>query len=259
MAGTVRKIIERIKEQRSGGNSVVALTVETRLVLQGFDPERFDYDTPDDPGRLARIQAIAGEMSVDIQDLLGQADVAPDPEADPAPPPGGPVHSGGEGVAAAAQAAAKAAGVTVGGAGRPATPEVPEDHPLRGFKELADTELGQVAADAADGERSGASFATLIKASLLMALYSMGSDRLLLDQLRFNTAFQWFLDLTPGEVEFDADAFAVDREQALATQASRRVFDRVVPKAGQRKLFSSGLFQANARQIKQWMSQRAGA
>lgn len=257
MAGTVRRIIERIKEQRSGGNSVVALTVETRLVLQGFDPQRFDYDTPDDPGRLARIREIAAEMQVDIDDLVAQADVEPDPDAAPAPPPGSPVRSGANGVAAAAQAAAAAAGVSPGG--RSHAPAVPADHPLRRIHEFADEAFKAIGDTTTPGERSGAPFATLIKSSLLMGLYSIASDRVFLDQLHYNELFRWFLALGPGDGDYDPEAFAADREQALASAHARTFFDRVVPQASRERLFSSGVFQVNGHQIRGWMSQRAGA
>lgn len=240
MPGTVRRIIERVKEQRSGGNSVVALTVETRLVLQGFDPQRFDYDTPDDPGRLARIREVAAEMQVDIDDLLAQADVAPDPEAAPAP-----------------QAAAAAAGVNPGAHAH--APAVPADHPLRRFRELADEAFEAIGEATTPGERSGAPFATLINSSLLMGLYSIASDRVFCDQLHYNELFRWFLGLGPGEGDYDPETFAADREQALASAHARTFFDRVVPQASRERLFSSGVFQANGQQIRGWMSQRAGA
>jgi transposase len=265
MPGTVRKIIERIKEQRAGGNSVVALTVETRLVLQGFDPQRFDDNTSDDPGRLARIQEIAGEMSVDIDDLLQEADVAPDPEAEPAPPPGSPSQtSGGESVAAAAQAAAQAAGITAtgtsgGGGVAPSMPSIPDDHPLRTFKELTDEALEAVDAERPQGEQTGASFERLIKSSLLIALYSFASDRVFLDQLRYHGLFQWFMEVEASAVAYDAEAFSSDREEVLGSPAARQVFDTMVPKAGQQQLFSSELLQVNGRLIKSWMTQRARA
>jgi transposase len=162
-------------------------------------------------------------------------------------------------VAAAAQAAAAAAGVTPGAGGR-AGPSVPEDHPLRKFKELADDSIAQVGTDIEPGPSSGAAFATLVKASLLMGLYSFQHDRVFLDQLRYNALLQWFLDLAPAEAAFDADAFASDREQAMESRLARRVFDRLVPRAGRAKLFSSPLLQVNGNRIKGWMSsQRAGA
>lgn len=261
MPGTVRKIIERIKEQRSGGNSVVALTAETRLVLQGFDPERFDFDTPDDPGRLARIRDIAQEMSVDVSDLVDQADVSPDAAATPAPTPGAPVSSArSTEVAASAQAAAAAAGLETsrGGQDPAAARSVPPgDHPLHRFKTIADEVLADLP-DGGAGPQSGAAHSMLVKASLLMALYSITSDRVLLDQLQYNGLFQWFLDLGPG-ASYDADAFSGDRQETLGRDSTRRFFDELVPRAGRERLFSSDRLQANGRQIKGWMSAGASA
>ena len=255
MPGTVRKIIDRIKDQRSAGNSVVALTVETRLVLQGFDPQRFGYDTADDPGRLARIQEIAREMSVDVDDLMASADADPDPEAAPEPPPEADARLG-TGLAESAQAAAAAAGV--GRAGRTARPEVPEDHPLQEFSRIADDAVAALN-DVQPGPLTGASFAVLMRSSLLMALYSIASDRVFCDQLRYNELFQWFLGLAPGDARFETEAFAADRGQALATPAGHGFFDRIVPAAGRHKLFSSDCLQVDGRRIKGWMSQQANA
>jgi len=258
MAGTVRKIIERIKDQRSGGNSVVALTVETRLVLQGFDPQRFEYDTPDDAGRLARIRDIAAEMNVDVDDLVATADVEPDPDVAPAPPPGSPLGGSEGGLAASAAATAAAAGVGPAARSRAAMTDVDSNHPLRKIKEIAARALAEVGDDVEAGPRSGVPFGTLLRASLLMALYSIASDRVFCDQLRYNTLFRWFMDLDAEAGEPDPDAFAEDREQALAAAPARAFFDQVVLQASKQRLFSSGLFQVNGRQIKGWMSQRAG-
>ncbi len=324
MPGTIRKIIDRIKEVRSGGNSVVALTVETRLVLQGFDPERFGYDAPDDAARLARIRDIAAELGIDIDDLLAEADVAPDPDATPGPMPSPPVRSSAAAAAAQAssealaaagaastsairasgggeadtahahEAAASSAAPGAGGladadpeevaaqAARPgldgladasegaahhtATPGldgladaepdigIEDDHPLHEFRRFADEILADLGAGSGQGQRTGASFAVLMKASLLMALYSVSSDQALCDHIRHNTLYRWFLGLGPGEGRYDTDAFRQDREAALAAPAGRAFFDRLVPKAGSHGLFRSERLQVNGRQIKGWMS-----
>lgn len=261
MPGTVRRIIDRIKDQRSSGNSVVALTVETRLVLQGFDPQRFEYDTPDDPGRLARIEEIAGEMGVEIADLMAEADAEPDPEAAPAPPPEAHESLGAENLSQSAQDAARAAGIgreSMGAGARSPAPEVPEDHPLQGFRRIADNALAETGEGDAGG-RSGASFAVLMKSSLLIGLYSITSDRVFCDLLRYNTLFTWFLGVSAAQADFDPEAFAADRQEALASSAGRAFFDRIVPEGGRHKLFSSERLQPNGRQIKGWMSQRARA
>jgi transposase len=260
MPGTVRKIIDRIKEQRSSGNSVVALTVETRLVLQGFDPQRFEYQTADEPGRLARVQEVAEEMQVYIDDLLASADVAPDPDAAPEPPPDAGQQARTEGLAESAQAVSAAAGIGRAPAGpaRAQRPDVPDDHPLQAFKRIADAALA-AGRTAQDGAQTGASFAVLVKSSLLMALYSIGKDSVYCDQLPYHALFQWFLGLDANQARFDAQGFAADREQALASAAGRRFFDRVVPEASREKLFSSDRLQVNSRQVKSWMSQHTNA
>lgn len=267
MPGTVRKIIERIKEQRSGGNSVVAMTVETRLVLQGFDPERFGYETPDDAARLSRIKEIAQEMGVNADDLLQQADVAPDANATPAPEQApaaeassaaGAASSGASATAprgeaaASAQAVAQAAGVgtALSPAAAPSTP--PSNHPLQRFKLFAEEALTEIG-DAEPGSQSDASFAVLIKSSLLMALYSVATDRVFCDQLQYHALYQWFLDVEPGTT-FSADAFGGDRQEVLGREEARQFFDYVVSRAGRERLFSSDLLQANGRQIKGWMT-----
>lgn len=248
MPGTVRKIIDRIKEKRSGGNSVVALTVETRLVLQGFDPQRFEYDTPDDPGRLARISEIAREMHIDVSDLLEAADVAPDPDAAPAAAPDAPAES------SAAEAARAAAAQAVGTVGT-RLPQIPSDHPLRRFREIADSTLAQLGGERG-GDNSGASFEVLLKSSALMALYSIDKDSVFCDLLRYDALFQWFLDLDPDRAQFDPDTFFADREKALATASGKTFFDRLVPAAGRDKLFSQPVFQVDSSAFKGWMTPR---
>lgn len=260
MPGTVRRIIDRIKDQRSSGNSVVALTVETRLVLQGFDPQRFEYDTRDDPGRLARIEEIAGEMGVEIGDLMAEADAEPDPEVAPAPPPAAHETVGAENLSQSAQDAARAAGIgrdAAGAGARSATADVPEDHPLQRFRRIADEALAE-SGEGDAGARSGASFAVLVKSSLLIGLYSITSDRVFCDLLRYNALFTWFLGISAAQADFDPEAFAADREDALASPAAHAFFDRIVIEGGRHKLFSSDRLQPNGRQIKGWMSERAG-
>lgn len=260
MPGAVRRIIDRIKDQRSSGNSVVALTVETRLVLQGFDPRHFEYDTPDDPGRLARIEEVAGEMGVEIGDLMGAADAEPDPGVAPAPPPSAHETLGADSLSQSAQDAARAAGIgrdAVAGGTRAGSPDVPEDHPLRAFRRIADDALAE-AGEIDAGSRSGASFPVLVKSSLLVGLYSIASDRVFCDLLRYNSLFTWFLGLTAAQVDFDPEAFAADREEALAMPAAHAFFDRIVLEGGRHKLFSRHRLQPNSRRVKGWMSQRAG-
>src|SRR2546429_7570431 len=81
---------------------------------------------------------------------------------------------------------------------------VPVDHPLRAIKCLADQALAAISdelndAYAADG-RPSIPPERLLKASLLMALYSVRSERLFCEQLDYNLLFRWFLDMELDEV-----------------------------------------------------------
>lgn len=271
MPGTIRKIIDRIKEVRSGGDSLVALTIETRLVLQGFDPQRFNYDDPDDPARLARLNDIARELRVEINDLLASADVDPDPTAEPGPMPRPPVRSAAVDSGMAVSGAvpgrgddvrdlehqagsASAAGAAPAAQGGLPDPEIEDDHPLHQFADLIDEALDQHATAPPVGERTGASFAVLIKASLLMALYSIRNDRNLCDQIRHNNMYRWFLGLQPGEGRFDPDDFGVDREDTVESDAGRQVLKSVVPQAARMKLFRSDRLEVNGPLLKSWVT-----
>ncbi len=265
MAGTIRKIIDRIKEERSGGNPVVALTVETRLVLQGFDPQRFGDDADDDPARLARLRDIAAEMQISIDDLLAQADHAPDPNAEPGPMPGPPVRSAevaeagampapasaAEGRRHAAAAARKAADDSPDSGA--ASPDIADDHPLHQFRDIADEVLANLQGE--PGARTGATFDQLMKASLLLVLHSLSGDRALCDGIATDATWRWFLGLSEADGSFDPNDFGMDREDALDSDAGHQFFDQLVPWAGRLGLFRSKELKVNGPLLKSWMSQ----
>ena len=81
------------------------------------------------------------------------------------------------------------------------TPEgfVPREHPLRRIKPLADTALGRMSPlfDElyADNGRPSIPPEHLLKSSLLMAFYTIRTERQFCEQLRYNLLFKWFLDL----------------------------------------------------------------
>jgi len=79
---------------------------------------------------------------------------------------------------------------------------VPADHPLRRVKKIADQALARMSREF-DGMYSGAGRPsippeTLLKSQLLMALYSVRSDRLFCEMLDYNILFRWFLDIDLG-------------------------------------------------------------
>ena len=66
MAGQVKKILERIVDQRCKGDDVLATITRAKLILKGFDPEKFTLTTPDDAASIARVTQIANELGVEL-------------------------------------------------------------------------------------------------------------------------------------------------------------------------------------------------
>jgi len=64
MAGVIKMMIDSIVEQRARGNSTIALTTKTKLVLKGVNPDRFNSSSPDDPATIAKLRAIAVDLGV---------------------------------------------------------------------------------------------------------------------------------------------------------------------------------------------------
>ncbi len=123
---------------------------------------------------------------------------------------------------------------------------VPPDHPLRAIKRLADQALAAISeelddASAADG-RPSIPPDRLLKASLLMARYSIRRERLFCEQLDYHLLFRWFLDMDLYEPGWDHSPFTTNRPRLLHFTVGRRCFDEVVYQADARGLLSSEHF-----------------
>jgi transposase len=102
---------------------------------------------------------------------------------------------------------------------------VPREHPLRRVKELADAALAQLSAlfdemYSAIG-RPSIPPERLLKASLLMALYTVRSERLFCEQLDYKLLFRWFLDMDAAEPSFDHSSFAQPGAAVRARRGAR--------------------------------------
>lgn len=112
---------------------------------------------------------------------------------------------------------------------------IPVDHPLRDIKRRADRILESLnakfaAAYSATG-RPSVPPERLLKAMLLMALYSVRSERQLCEQIDLNLLFRWFLDLQPSEDAFDASTFSKNRQRLETHGLTQAFFDAVVAEA----------------------------
>ncbi len=78
----------------------------------------------------------------------------------------------------------------------------------------------------------------LLKATLLIALYTVRSDRLFCDMLNYNLLFRWFLDMPLDEKTLDPSNFTRLRSRLVETDLAKNFFDKVVSLAEEKNLLS---------------------
>ncbi len=123
---------------------------------------------------------------------------------------------------------------------------IPADHPLRIIKRLADSALAELSPGFdrlyAAGGRPSIPPERLLKASLLIALYSIRSERAFCEELEYHLLYRWFLDIGLVDPGFDASTFAKNRERLLRHEVAQRFFDEVVFEADRLGLLSNAHF-----------------
>jgi transposase len=82
----------------------------------------------------------------------------------------------------------------------------------------------------------------LLKAGLLIALYSIRSERAFCEELEYHLLYRWFLDIGLVDPGFDASTFAKNRERLLRHEVAQRFFDEVVFEADRLRLLSNAHF-----------------
>jgi transposase len=135
---------------------------------------------------------------------------------------------------------------------------VPTKHPLRQIKAYADEALKELSPVFdqmySNVGRPSIPPERLLKSMLLMALYSVRSDRLFCEMLDYNILYRWFLDMDLEEASFDASSFSKNRERLLNHRVSQRFFDAVVRLARREGLLSDEHFTVDGTLIEAWAS-----
>lgn len=135
---------------------------------------------------------------------------------------------------------------------------VPAEHPLRAIKRDADVVLASLSAEFdelyAEIGRPSIPPERLLKASLLIALYSVRADRMFCEMLDYNILFRWFLDMSLEEQGLDQSNFSRLRERLDKTDLACRFFDAVVSEARKRGLLSDQHFTVDGTLIEAWAS-----
>jgi transposase len=133
-----------------------------------------------------------------------------------------------------------------------------KNHPLRAIQGRADEVLKamQRAFDAAYSEtgRPGIPPQALLKARLLQALYSIPSERRLVDAINWNLLYRWFCDLDPDQAVWDATAFTHNRERFERHGLVQKFFERVVATALLAQYASNDHFTVDGTLIQSWAS-----
>jgi transposase len=135
---------------------------------------------------------------------------------------------------------------------------VPAEHPLRIIKAVADDVLGGLSPtfDAMYSRLGRPSIPPerLLKAQLLIALYSVRGYALFCEQLDYNILFRWFLDMSLDEPSFDPSTFSQNQERLLQHAVARKVFDAVIGRARGEGLLSDEHFTVDGTLIEAWAS-----
>jgi transposase len=133
---------------------------------------------------------------------------------------------------------------------------VPAEHPLRSIKAHTDRVLKQLSGEFdalyATTGRPSIPPEQLLKAQLLMALYSVRSDRLFCQMLDYNLLFRWFLDMSLEDEGLDQSNFSRLRERLVHEALAQRFFDAVVKIAREQNLLSSEHLTVDCTLIEAW-------
>jgi transposase len=135
---------------------------------------------------------------------------------------------------------------------------VPEDHPIRQIKPIVDKALSELSPTFnrmyAETGRPSIPPEHLLKACLLIALYSVRSERQFCERLHYDLLFKWFLDLNIIDPAFDASTFSKNKERLLENEIARKFLVVVLEEARQRKLLSEDHFTVDGTLLEAWAS-----
>src|SRR5579862_6311118 len=123
---------------------------------------------------------------------------------------------------------------------------VRKDHPLRAVRAMTDEILREMSSvfDSmyARGGRPSIAPEKLLRAQLLQMLYSVRSERLLMEEMDYNLLFRWFVGLNADDEVWDATTFTKNRDRLLEADVAKEFLSRVVEQAWARGLTSDEHF-----------------
>ena len=135
------------------------------------------------------------------------------------------------------------------------------DHPLRAIREMVDVVLSQLSQsfDSMYAKVGRPSIAPekLLRAQLLQMLYSIRSERLLMEEMDYNLLFRWFVGLNADDPVWDATVFTKNRDRLLQADVAKEFLAEVVAQARVKGLTSDEHFTVDGTLLEAWASQKS--
>ena len=123
---------------------------------------------------------------------------------------------------------------------------VPADHPLRTIRQVCDRVLSQLsdlfATMYSEMGRPSVAPEKLLRALLLQVLYTVRSERMLMEQLDYNLLFRWFVGLNMDDAVWHPTVYTKNRDRLLEADVAKQFFGLVVAEAKQLNLMSDEHF-----------------
>lgn len=132
---------------------------------------------------------------------------------------------------------------------RPLEDRIPRDHPLRDIRRIVDKALGGLSTtfDAmyAQVGRPSIPPEQLIRAMLIQVLFSIRSERQLMEELDFNLLYRWFVGLSMDDQVWNHSTFSKNRDRLLLHDVAERFFEAIKGQAAAKKLLSRDHFSVD--------------
>lgn len=138
---------------------------------------------------------------------------------------------------------------------------VPADHPLRAIRSMTDLALKRLSPRFArlysKHGRPSIAPEKLLRALLLQALYTIRSERLLMEELDYNLLYRWFVGLNMDDRVWSATTFSKNRDRLLDGDIAQHFFEEVLAQADQRGFLSDEHFTVDGTLIEAWASHKS--
>jgi transposase len=138
---------------------------------------------------------------------------------------------------------------------------VPKDHPLRAIRTMTDTALRELSprfdAIYARIGRPSVPPEKLLRALLLQVLYTIRSERLLMEELHYNLLFRWFVGLNMDDPVWTPTTFSKNRDRLLDGDIAAAFFDAVRTQARTARLLSDEHFTVDGSLLEAWAGQKS--